>query len=92
MTKIKEVETSWKRQQELVNAEPVWENIDRLACALTGNEKEARTPGKEIFVKPPGKTWSDTVVAIKNQQQSPGSTRAARSWPRFVIPWWTCWG
>ena len=76
MTKIKEVETSWKRQQELVNAEPVWENIDRLACALT-ETKEAKDAWKGIFVKPPGKTWSDTVVAIKTNNISRQHTRSA---------------
>jgi len=42
----------------------VWENIDKLACSLTqtSNPQDA---WRTIFIKPPGKSWSDTVVALK---------------------------
>lgn len=44
--------------------ETIWENIDRLACSLaqTSNPQEA---WRTIFIKPPRKSWSDTVVALK---------------------------
>jgi Domain of unknown function (DUF362) len=76
MTKTKEVETPWKRQQELVVSEPVWENIDKLACALT-ETKDARDAWKGIFIKPPEKSWADTVVAIKTNNISRQHTRSA---------------
>jgi hypothetical protein len=76
MTKTKEVETSWKRQQELVVSEPVWESIDKLACALT-ETKDAKDAWKGIFVKPPEKSWADTVVAIKTNNISRQHTRSA---------------
>ena len=76
MTKTKEVETSWKRQQELVVSEPVWENIDKLACALT-ETKDPKDAWKGIFVKPPEKSWADTVVAIKTNNISRQHTRSA---------------
>ncbi len=76
MTKVMETETSWKRQQELVNPEAVFENIDRLACALmeTGDPK---TAWKGIFVKPPEKSWADVVVAVKTNHISQQHTRSA---------------
>src|SRR3972149_12093032 len=42
----------------------IWENIDKLACSLaqTSNPQEA---WRTIFIKPPGKSWSDVVVALK---------------------------
>jgi hypothetical protein len=42
----------------------IWENIDKLACSLaqTSDPQEA---WRTIFIKPPGKSWSDTVVALK---------------------------
>lgn len=42
----------------------VWDNLDKLACSLT----QTRNPTeawKTIFIKPPRKSWSDTVCAIK---------------------------
>jgi hypothetical protein len=42
----------------------VWENIDRLACALA-QTSDPQQAWRTIFIKPPKKAWSDTVVAIK---------------------------
>ena len=64
MTRAIEPGTHWARQEELVVPKAVWESMDRLACALT----ETRNPEeawRTIFIKPPGKPWSETVVAIK---------------------------
>ncbi len=76
MTKAKEVVTSWARQEQLVVPEIVGDNIDKLVCALaeTGEAKDA---WKAIFVKPPGKSWSDTIVAIKTNHISRQHTRSA---------------
>ncbi len=76
MTQPSEEVTSWKRRDELVNGEIVWENIDKLACALTEtqNPKEA---WRTIFIKPPRKSWSDTVVAIKTNNILRHKTRDA---------------
>jgi len=65
MTKIdKEIPQDWADQEKLVNKKAVEENIDKLACSLvdTRNPSEA---WRSIFIKPPQKSWSDTVVAIK---------------------------
>jgi hypothetical protein len=66
----------WKKQQELVDAEVVAANMDKLACELT-EESEAKDAWKAIFVKPPGKSWSDTVVAIKTNNIARQHTRNA---------------
>jgi hypothetical protein len=42
----------------------VWENIDKLACSLT-QTSDPQQAWRTIFIKPPGKSWSDTVVALK---------------------------
>ena len=54
----------WVDQEKVVVKERVWENIDKLACGLveTGDPGEA---WRTIFLKPPKKSWSDTIVAIK---------------------------
>ncbi len=76
MTKAVEPATDWARQDELVAAQVVHENIDKLACGLveTGNPDEA---WRTIFVKPPRKSWSDTVVAIKTNNIARQHTRSA---------------
>jgi hypothetical protein len=66
----------WSRQEELVVTEKVWENMDRLACGLTEN-RDARQAWQGIFIKPPGKSWSDTVVAIKTNNIGQQHTRSA---------------
>ncbi|MEW6743946.1 MAG: DUF362 domain-containing protein [Planctomycetota bacterium] len=54
----------WKVQEKLVRAGRVAENIDRLACALAA-EKSPKEAWKKIFLKPPGKEWNETLIAIK---------------------------
>jgi hypothetical protein len=76
MTKAKQPVATWSRQEELVELKFVWENIDRLACALT----ETRNPEeawRAIFVRPPQKSWSDTVVAVKTNHM--GTLQHTRS-------------
>ncbi len=76
MSRAEEPATSWRRQNELVDQEVVWANIDRLACSLAerGYPSEA---WRAIFVKPPYKSWSDTVVAIKTNNIGRQHTRSA---------------
>ena len=76
MTKISREFYSWSRQDELVVGDVVWENMDKLASALvqTRNPEEA---WRTIFIKPPRKSWSDTVVAIKTNNISQQHTRSA---------------
>ena len=64
MTSALNPKGSWKKQDALVVKDAVWENMDKMACSMaeTGEPKDA---WKGIFVKPPMKSWSDTVVAIK---------------------------
>ena len=66
----------WARQEELVNTKTVWEDMDRLACALA-QTKDPEKGWKAIFIKPPGKSWSDTVFAIKTNHISQQHTRSA---------------
>jgi len=76
MTKAFEPRADWIRQDQLVVSKMVWENIDKLACALT----EIHNPEKAwqtIFIKPPRKSWSDTVVAIKTNNIARQHTRSA---------------
>ncbi len=63
MAKAEEVGIDWVRQEELVAQKPVWENIDRLACALT-DLRNPEQAWKSIFIKPPQKSWSEAVVAM----------------------------
>jgi hypothetical protein len=68
--------SSWAAQEKLVQKEVVWENMDKLACALT----ETRNPEegwRTIFLKPPRKPWSETVVAIKTNNIALQHTRSA---------------
>ena len=77
MTKsAKEIPMDWADQEKLVNKKAVWENIDKLACGLvdTRNPDEA---WRAIFIKPPLKSWSDTVVAIKTSCIFVQHTRSA---------------
>jgi len=76
MTKDSRPFSSWVSQDKLVVNEAVWENMDKLACALV----ETRNPGEAwqgIFIKPPRKSWSDTVVAIKTNNIAQQHTRSA---------------
>lgn len=76
MSRAEDPATSWKRQQELVDPEAVFENMDKLACALalTKDPKEA---WKAVFVKPPEKSWAEAVVAVKTNNISQQHTRSA---------------
>ncbi len=67
---------SWSRQDDLVVRDVVWENIDKLACGLvqTRNPEEA---WRTIFIKPPRKSWPDTMVAIKTNNIAQQHTRSA---------------
>ncbi len=67
MTKGIERNCGWPRQEELVVREVVWEDMDKLACALA-ETRATPEAWRAIFVKPPGKSWSDVVVAIKSNQ------------------------
>src|SRR4030042_3723183 len=77
MTKsAKAIPQTWADQEKLVNTKAVGENIDKLACGLvdTRNPDEA---WRTIFIKPPRKPWSDTVVGIKTNCISVQHTRSA---------------
>ena len=76
MTKGHEPGIPWANQDKLVVSKAVGENIDKLACGLaeTGNPSEA---WRTIFIKPPRKSWTDTVVAIKTNNIAQQHTRSA---------------
>jgi len=76
MTRDNQPVSSWSLQEKLVIKEKVWENIDKLACALTktGNAQDA---WRAIFIKPPRKSWADTVIAIKTNNIALQHTRSA---------------
>jgi hypothetical protein len=76
MTSSIEPSASWALQNKLVNSEAVWENMDKLACSLA-DVREPKEAWEAIFVKPPRKSWSDTVVAIKTNHISQQHTRSA---------------
>jgi hypothetical protein len=54
----------------------VWENIDKLACTLA-ETRDPQEAWRTIFIKPPRKSWSDTVVAIKTNNIGQQHTRSA---------------
>ena len=56
--------STWQQQEQLLQADVVAENLDRMACALA-QEKNVTDAWKAIFLKPAKKSWSDTVVAVK---------------------------
>ena len=68
--------SGWSRQDKLVDTRVVWENMDKLACHLTDLE-EPEAAWKTIFVKPPKKSWQETVVAIKTNNLGSQHTRSA---------------
>jgi hypothetical protein len=76
MTKAHETGTSWARQNELVMSEVVWENIDKLACSLA-QCRDSTEAWRQIFIKPPRKSWAETVVAIKTNNIARQHTRSA---------------
>jgi len=77
MTKgAKAIPQTWIDQERLVNKKAVWESIDKMACGLV----DMRNPGeawRAIFIKPPLKSWPDTVVAIKTNCIGQQHTRSA---------------
>jgi len=64
MTTERRVRINWSDQEKLLNAGEIHANMDRLACALA-EEADETDAWQKIFIKPPGKVWSDVVVAIK---------------------------
>jgi len=67
---------SWTVQDQLVEKDAVWRNMDKLAAGLTevGNTTQA---WRTIFMKPPGKSWAETTVAIKTNNIGKQHTRSA---------------
>jgi len=76
MTSDRRVRINWHDQEELVNTQAVAENVDRMACALAG-EREAGDAWRAIFLRPPGKAWSEVVVAIKTNNIAQQHTHSA---------------
>jgi len=76
MTAEEKVQTQLAEQDAIVRAEVVRANLDKLACALAG-EKEPKAAWGRIFLKPPRKSWSEVVVAIKTNQIAQQRTRSA---------------
>ncbi|CAD7841607.1 MAG: hypothetical protein [Olavius algarvensis Delta 4 endosymbiont] len=68
--------SSWTVQDQLVSREAVWRNLDKLAGGLAevGNSTQA---WQRIFIKPPGKTWAETTVAVKTNNIGKQHTRSA---------------
>ncbi len=66
----------WEVQNRLVVEKAVWENIDKLACGLT-QTGEVSKAWQTVFLKPPKKSWSETVVAIKTNNILQQHTRSA---------------
>ena len=64
MTTANNPVSTWATQDQLVSKEAVWRNMDKLACGLA-EVRNSTQAWQSIFMKPPGKTWSDTTVAIK---------------------------
>jgi hypothetical protein len=67
---------TWSGQEDLVDREAVWDNLDRLACTLAAT-RPARDAWRTLFVKPPGKAWADTTVAVKTNQIGRQHARSA---------------
>jgi hypothetical protein len=77
MTRLTEkIPQTWAGQEKLVNKKAVWENMDKLACGLA-DRSNPEDAWRAIFVKPPFKSWSDTVVAIKTNCIHEQHTRSA---------------
>ncbi len=67
---------TWKQQEQLLRADVVAENLDSMACTLA-EETKVTDAWRKIFVKPPGKSWTDCVVAIKTNLAGKQRTRSA---------------
>jgi len=70
------IPATWSGQEDYVHREVVWENLDRLACTLAAT-RPARDAWRALFVKPPGKSWADTTVAVKTNQIGRQHARSA---------------
>ncbi|MFO7820960.1 MAG: DUF362 domain-containing protein, partial [Lentisphaeria bacterium] len=68
--------TNWAQQESMVNREAVWENMNKMACGLSGKQS-ATSAWRTIFVIPPEKTAADTIVAIKTNGIARQHTRSA---------------
>jgi len=66
----------WASQEKMVVTDTVWENMDNLACKLA-DTRSSEDAWRAIFVKPPRKSWSDTVVAIKTNNINRQHTHSA---------------
>ena len=75
MTTEPRTRINWNDQEQLVRADVIATNMDRLACALA-EEKKVRDAWQKIFIKPPDKAWSDVVVAIKTNHIAQQHTRS----------------
>ncbi|KPK62181.1 MAG: hypothetical protein AMK73_06610 [Planctomycetes bacterium SM23_32] len=67
--------TTWQEQERMVAPQPVYDTMDRLAMSLA-QEGRAADAWKAIFIKPPRKSWSDVVVAIKTNNIAQQHTRS----------------
>ena len=76
MTVGAEKVSTWKQQERMLNAEVIANNMDKLASALAG-ERNLTDAWKKIFIKPPKKSWSDAVIAIKKNFIASQRSRSA---------------
>ena len=67
---------SWARQEEAIVADAVWDNMDGLACRLA-DTRSPEEAWRTLFIKPPRKSWTETVVAIKTNHISRQHTHSA---------------
>jgi len=68
--------STWATQEQLVSEAAVWRNMDKLANGLSEISNSTQA-WQRIFIKPPGKTWADTTVAIKTNNIGRQHTRSA---------------
>jgi hypothetical protein len=76
MTVAFEPVCDWWRQDQLVAQKVVWENMDKLVCALVETHKPEEA-WRTIFVRPSHKAWSETVVALKTNHIALQHSRSA---------------
>lgn len=76
MTRDLKPYSTWQQQDELVVWDTVHENMDSMALVLA-EESSVPEAWRSIFVRPPGKSWADAVVAIKTNQVGQMRTSAA---------------
>jgi hypothetical protein len=66
---------TWQEGERMVVPDVIHDNMDRLAMTLT-EERNVADAWKAVFVKPPGKAWSDVEVAIKTNNIAEQHTRS----------------